>query len=123
MSKKSEEFIENMLSFFPSVRDEYCESVERYGEVLESIIIEDIFMPKVLELLNVNNDFILLKRIFNYFEDVANCGEEYIINLFTITVLEVLGNDKSILDTAIKYMGPETKQLQIRADTNLGRIK
>lgn len=123
MSKKSEEFIENMLSFFPSARDEYLKSVERYGEVLESIIIEDIFMPKVIELLNINNDLILLNRIFDYFEDVANCGEEYIINLFTITVLEVLGNDKFILDTAIKYMGPKTKQLQIKADTDLGRIK
>lgn len=123
MSKKSEEFIENMLSFFPSARDEYLESVERYGEVLESIIIEDIFMPKVIELLKVNNDFVLLNHIFNYFEDVANCGEEYIINLFIITVLEVLGNDKSILDTAIRYMGPKTKQLQIKADTDLGRIK
>lgn len=112
-----------MLSFFPSARDEYLKSVERYGEVLESIIIEDIFMPKVIELLNINNDLILLNRIFDYFEDVANCGEEYIINLFTITVLEVLGNDKFILDTAIKYMGPKTKQLQIKADTDLGRIK
>ena len=90
---------------------------------MESIIIEDIFMPKVIELLNINNDLILLNRIFDYFEDVANCGEEHVINLFTITVLEVLGNDKSILDTAIKYMGPKTKQLQIKADTDLGRIK
>lgn len=122
MSKKSEEFIENMLSFLPSARDEYFKSVERYGEVLESIIIEDIFMPKVIELLYANNDFILLNRIFNYFEDVANCGEEYLINLFTVAVLEVLGNDKSILDTAIKYMGPKTKQLQLKADTDLGRI-
>lgn len=123
MSKKSEEFIENLLSFLPSARDEYLESVERYGEVLESIIIEDVFMPKIIQLLTANNDFILLNRIFNYFEDVANCGEEYIINLFTITVLENLGNEKSILDTAIKYMGPKTKQLQIKADTDLGRIK
>lgn len=53
MSKKSEKFIENMLSFLPSARDEYY---------------------------------------------------------------------KSILDTAIKYMGPKTKQLQIKADTDLGRI-
>ncbi|MFF2482309.1 resolvase [Paenibacillus sp. NPDC058071] len=122
MSKKSEEFFRIMLDFLPSAEDEYRESIEYYGEVLETIIIERVLMPKIIKLLSEESNIKLLESIFKYFEEVSNDEDAHLKNIFLITVLEILGNDRSILGTAQKYMGTRTIQLQIEADRALGRI-
>lgn len=122
MSAQTEEFFENMQKFLPSTKKAYSESINKYGEVLETIVIEDIFMPPILALLSENKDSQLLESMFEYFEKIVNSGDLHLINVFSITVLEMLGNDKEILETAKKYMGIKTKILQIKADEELGRI-
>ena len=44
MSKNVREFFEKMQEFFPSTKNAYIESVKEYGEVLETVVIEDIFL-------------------------------------------------------------------------------
>jgi F0F1-type ATP synthase delta subunit len=122
MSEKSEEFFRVMLDFLSSSISEYGKSIEENSEALETVIIEDIFMPEIIKLLSEDKDIKLLKRIFDYFEEISNCEDNHLINIFSITVLEVLGNDRTILGIAQKYMGPKTIQLQIKADRSLGRI-
>lgn len=122
MSAQTEEFFENMQKFLPSTKKVYSESINKYGEVLETVVIEDIFMPPILALLSENKDSQLLESMFEYFEEIVNSGDLHLINVFSITVLEMLGNDKEILETAKKYMGTKTKILQIEADEELGRI-
>ena len=122
MSKQSEEFFRIMLEFLPSTSNKYRESIENYGEILETVIIEDIFMPCIIKLLSENKNIKLLERIFKYFEEVSNCEDEHLLNIFSTTVLEVLGNDRAILKIAQEFMGPKTIQLQIEADRSLGRI-
>lgn len=122
MSEKSSEFFKKMQEFLPSTREEYIESVEEYGEVLETVVIEDIFMPKILVLLSKNENSELLKNIFSYFEEIVNGNDSYLVNIFSITVLEILGNDRVILNTARQYMGPKTVLLQIKVDEELGRL-
>ena len=56
MSKKSEEFFRVMLNFLPSTGIDYKKSIERYGKVLETVIIEDIFMPEIIKLLSENRN-------------------------------------------------------------------
>ncbi|WFR58538.1 resolvase [Anaerocolumna sp. AGMB13025] len=111
MSKESKEFIQEMLKFFPSTYNSYEESVSRFGEVLETVIIEDIFMPEIIKLLREGENIKLIKNIFNYFEEVSNCGDSHLINIFSITVLEILVDDRDILDIAQKYIGPKTMGL------------
>ncbi|NRF95968.1 resolvase [Paenibacillus frigoriresistens] len=121
MSKKSEEFFRIMLEFLPSTGNGYEKSIESYGEVLETVIIENIFMPEIIKLLSENRNIKLLESIFDYFEEVSNCKDMHLINVFSVTVLESLGNDKTILGVAQEYMGPKTMQLQLEADRALGR--
>ncbi|AIQ17121.1 resolvase [Paenibacillus sp. FSL H7-0357] len=122
MNKKTEEFLRKMLDFLPSTDDAYRKSIAFQGEVLETVIIEDIFMPEIIKLLSGERNLNLLESIFNYFEEVSNCEDTQLKNVFSVTVLEILGNDRSILGTAQKYMGTKTIQLQIEADRALGRI-
>lgn len=121
MSKQSKEFIKHLLVFFPSVTDQYRKSIEENGELLETVVIEDIFMPEIINLLKDNKNTNLLNRIFAYFETMANCEDIQLENIFMTTVLECLGNDKTILKKAREYMGHETLKLQLEADKALGR--
>lgn len=122
MSERTAEFFEKMQEFLPSTKEAYIESVKEYGEVLETVVIEDIFMPPILKLLSENMESKLLESIFKYFEEIANSDDSHLINIFSITVLEILGNDKIILETAKQYMGTKTTALQIKADEELGRV-
>ena len=121
MTSQSEAFMRKMLEFLPSTEASYRESIEFNGEVLETVIIESVFMPVVIELIRQDQNIDLLERIFEYFEEVSNDEDTHLINIFSITVLEILGNEKNILQTAQKYMGPKTTELQIEADKALGR--
>ncbi len=122
MSEKSEEFLKVMLDFIPSLKSEYRNSIEDNGEVLETVIIEDVLMPEIIKLLSEEANINLLRKIFEYFEVVSNCEDSYLLNIFSVTVLEILGNDRMILGIAKKYMGPKTTQLQVQADIDLGRV-
>lgn len=122
MDKRTEEFFYKMQEFFPATRKAYYESIKEYGTVLETVVIEDIFMPSLLKILSENKEPQLLKDIFSYFEEIVNDDDSHLKNIFTITVMEILGNEKSILETARQYMGKNTKILQGKADENLGRM-
>lgn len=122
MSERTAEFFVKMQEFLPSTKEAYIESIKEYGEVLETVVIEDIFMPLILNLLSENREQQLLENIFKYFEEIVNSDDLHLINVLSITVLEMLGNDKAILETAKQYMGTKTTVLQIKADEELGRI-
>lgn len=121
MRISSEDFFNQMLLFFPSTQSEYVKIKSEYGELFETIVIEDIFMPMIIELLRKKENTMKLEGIFDYFEDVSGHGDEHLVNIFVITVLEILGNDKKILNEAKKYMGMKTAILQMKADKALGR--
>lgn len=123
MSKKTKDFLEKMQEIFPSAKEEYGESIKQYGELLETVVIEDIFMPRILKLLlEEEQNEELLKIIFDYFEEIVNENDTHLMNVFSITVLEILGNDNKILKTSQKYMGPKTLVLQKKVDKDLGRL-
>jgi len=122
MSKSTDNFFNKLLYFFPDVKREYNMNIEEYGERLDTIVIEDIFMPKIISLLCEDQNISLLNEIFEYFEEVLKSDNAYLVNIMKITILEVLGNDKVILAKAQKYMGAKTKEMQIEADRGIGRF-
>ena len=122
MNLMSEVFFRTMLKFLPWTSNEYNNSIERKGKLLETVVIEDIFMPEIIKLLKENKEKKLLGEIFNFFEEVSEYGDQHLVNIFSITVLEILGNENVVLEVAKMYMGPKTTELQIEADRGLGRL-
>ena len=122
MSKMLDDFFDTMLTFFPFLVSEYEKHLEKYKERLDTVVIEDIFMPEIIRLLECNCDTKLLKDLFGYFEIVSDFSDKPFRDVFFVTVMEVLGNDKKVLETAKQYMGPKTAKLQREADKALGRI-
>lgn len=116
-----EDFMNQMIYFFPDIRRNIEKHNNEYGERLNTIVIEEIIMPEIIELLEKDLDAKKLKVIFDYFEDVCINSDDYLNNVFSITALEILGNNKTILEKAKKYMGPITTKLQREADIAIGR--
>lgn len=116
-----DDFLKQMTIYFPTIKKELDEHIEEFGERLDTIVVEDIIMPRVIDLMkNLNNEK-KIKEIFDYFETVSTEADENLLNIFSITVLEMLGDDKDILEIAKQYMGPITKKYQRDADLDLGR--
>jgi hypothetical protein len=57
-----------------------------------------------------------MSRAFGFLEEMATSRDEAVVNVVEVTVLEYLGNDRSILTTARDHMGPETKRLSDRVE-------
>lgn len=122
MYNATECFMEKMQDFFPATRERYDQSVKTYGKVLETVVIEDIFVPEVIKLLSTRKKSQLLEEIFQYIEEIVKGDNIHLINILSITMFEILGNDREILKYAKHYMGPETTMLQEKADKELGRV-
>lgn len=116
------DFIDEMMRFFPEMTTEIEEMKGDYFEGCDTIIIEDIIMPRVVALLKKNVEFDKLKLVFGYFEMIATCADDKLSDVFSVCCLEILGNEKKVLERARQYMGPVTTLLQREADMALGRI-
>ena len=123
MKNITEQFMEKMQLFFPMTKEMYRKCVEKYGMVIETIVIEDIFMPEIIKLLQLNEYSDLLEKVFIYIEETVNEDNNgHLIDILLVTVFEILGNDRELLKRAKQYMGPKSLMLQIEADKELGRI-
>ena len=118
-----EKFTSGMFDLIPETRLGYVKSIAENGEVLETVVVEDVFMPTILLMLRQDKEHLLLQRIFNYFEEIFSTDDKYLHNILFVTVLEILGNDKKVLEAAQKYMGLKTQENQLKADIELGRAR
>jgi len=73
-----------------------------YGPVVE---------PFIAKLLTEETNTSLIKRFFDFFEEMANCDDIEVRNLVTVSVLESLWGNFTLLSIAHKYMHPQTRKL------------
>ena len=118
-----DDFMKELLSFFPNLKSDIDREIEfDHGKILYTVIIEEVFMPEIIKLLEKEDDKDKLIKLFDFFEKVSTCDNKVLVeNYFSVAILEILGNDEKILNTAKKYMGPVTTKLQRQADLDIGR--
>ena len=122
MHNTIEHFMDRMQEFFPMTREMYNESVAEYGEVRATIIIEDVFMPEIIRLLSADENSPFLEEMFQYIEEIVSDNNDHLTDILSVTMFEILGNDKKILKAAQRYMGTKTTMLQLEAERTLGRL-
>lgn len=120
MERITQKFFEKMMKIFPSTIQQYNNSIKKNGELLETVVIEDIFMPEILKLLSEDKEKVKIQDIFDYVEEAVN-RDKHLRDILSITMMEILGNDSTVLKTAKKYMGETSIKLQLEADKDLGR--
>lgn len=121
MSMKTDCLFQELLRLFPQTTSQYEEMKTQYGRVLETVAIEDIFMPYIIDLIESNQNLALIHDMFDLFERVCIYGDQHLMDVFSTTILECIGNNQDILCKVRNYMGPTTKLLQIESDKRIGR--
>ncbi|QKS72319.1 hypothetical protein FLK61_37435 [Paenalkalicoccus suaedae] len=102
-------FTEYFLKEFPEFEAAYHEHLEDYGELLAHVFYGDDVCLILVKLLKQNNDKQKLKRLFQLLEVMAVEGNEEVQNVLQVSILEVLGDDKEVLQRANFYMGEHTR--------------
>ena len=74
-------------------------------------LFEDILQERVIELLKSGADEDSLRRIFSFYEEMANSKDEDVVTLLWISIMEDLVYDKKLIAEAWKYMGGKTKDM------------
>ena len=115
-----DDFYEKIAEFYPKSRSLVDEHILEYEERLDTVIFEDILFPFIEDDL-MSDEPDRLKELFDYFEQVSEKADAHLMNVFQVTILEKIGDDKEILNTAKKYMGILTTKYQWEADRALGR--
>ena len=116
------DFLKKMLSIFPQNKSAVENMNKTYGKILETVAMEDLFVPCIIDMLVSENDSNEIQGVFDLIENELNENDEHSKNLIQTTILECLGNDRSKLKKAQKNMGSKTKEMQLEADRQLGRI-
>ncbi|WP_456238896.1 DUF7674 family protein [Saccharibacillus alkalitolerans] len=86
-------------------------------------MLEALFIPQLIELLNENANVNLLERIFEYVEEVFDNDDIHLRNLLSITLLERLGNHKAVLETAKNTWEPKQLDFTLKRIDHWGEYK
>lgn len=100
-----------LCSKFPELKDEINSENDYLGCNLPHSLYGNILNPLIIKLLNEDyyNKNDLLYRIFNFYEDLAEYGDEETRNLLQVTLLEYLWDDYVTYNRSIAMMGEKTK--------------
>jgi|GEM_PF-780548 len=113
-----------LIREIPEIKPFYDEELESWDEEIpgQHIIFGNVLDPYLINLLEINEDKELLGRIFDFLEKMATCSYVKVQDVLGATVLERLGDDKTILKKAQEYMGKETKKMSYEVEKGWGRI-
>lgn len=68
----------------------------------------DVFDAYLVSLLKENTETEEIRKIFDFYEELAEFGDEEVRNLLQVTLLEYLWDDAVVYWNARSYMGEET---------------
>jgi hypothetical protein len=74
-------------------------------------VFEDVVKKILMEALKGGENEELLRRLFGFFEDMANAVDPEVPNLLWIAIIEPLVYNKESSQRAWQYMGKKTKEL------------
>ncbi|MCH5350127.1 MAG: hypothetical protein J1E40_12440 [Oscillospiraceae bacterium] len=96
---------------FPELENEICKIDFELGEQLPHCLLGDLFNPLMVRLLKSpeQEDILLARRIFDFYERLAEYGDEETRNLLQVTLLEYLWDDYEVYSRAVEMMGEQTR--------------
>jgi|ERR1700694_2999928 len=104
----------SLLTALPELRERYEQGLgwwqgpEPPGQYVVFGFVVD---PVLRDLLSSNKEPAMLKRVFNFFEEMARSSDIQVPNLLQVGIFEWLVGDKAKLSVAWPYMGQETKKI------------
>jgi hypothetical protein len=119
-----ETLVNMLIQSIPELEQAYIKEMEWWdGEQSGAHnIFGDVLNPFLIEKLNLLDDRHLIERIFDFLELMALSQDEKVKEVLACTVLERLGDDKSMLRQAESFMKENTKKISYDVEKGLGRL-
>ena len=98
---------------FPELQGRIDAVKSRWGEdmIPPHCLFGDVFDPYLLSLLKENTEKEQIRKIFEFYEELAEFGDTEVKNLLQVTLLEYLWDDASVYWNARSYMGEKTLEI------------
>jgi hypothetical protein len=100
-----------MKEAVPEVEQHYPGLVSWHPEPGLYTLFDCALRPVFTPALDSGMDTSLLKRIFDFFEEMACSSDIQVVNLLQVEIFERLVREPNRLATAWKFMGPQTKKI------------
>lgn len=103
-----------MKDAVPEVQEHYPSLVSWHPNPGLYTLFDSVLRPVMSPALDAGTDVALLKRIFDFFEEMARSSDIQVVNLLQVEIFERLVGEPERLATAWKFMGEETKNIARR---------
>lgn len=103
-----------MKDAVPEVQEHYPGLVSWHPNPGLYILFNFVLRPVLSPALDTGRDAALLRRIFDFFEEMARSSDIHVVNLLQVEIFERLVGEPERLATAWTFMGEETKNVARR---------
>jgi len=118
---------EHINSILVSKIPELKESIEevtnywKHERVPSHVLFAEVFYQNsfMYNLLSEECNIAIIRKVFDFFEDMANSNDAEVRNLLQVSILEYLWDDLEVLSRAHKYMHTKTRALSDELQTYL----
>lgn len=100
----SETMIQYFLELFPEYKKAYLEHLRNYGELLQHVFYSETINIPLYELLQINQNVELIEKYCNMIEYMWWNGDDSIVNVVDVTVLERLSDDVDVWQNFGKHI-------------------
>ncbi len=104
MKLSKEEFAEKFISLFPEKKDSLDEHYADFNELLGHIYYADALNEPLIEMLSTNSDNVLISKYCSFIEDMWLNGDDDVVNIVEVTILERLSDDVNVWNRFGKYI-------------------
>ena len=104
MKLSKEEFAEKFVSLFPDKRQSLDEHYADYDELLGHIYFSEVLNEPLIEMISKNGDKNMIQKYCTFIEDMWLNGDDDVVNIVEVTILERLSDDENIWETFGKYI-------------------
>ncbi len=115
-----EYFAQELVRRFPEYQRAYEDHLEAYGKVLGHVFFCEI-NPVLSKLLRANQDCAQIRRYMDFLEDMYRNGDDEVKNIVTVTLLEYLGDDETVLRNAFSHFSEELMEASKAVEASWGR--
>ncbi|MBR1555353.1 MAG: hypothetical protein IJ644_08185 [Oscillospiraceae bacterium] len=106
MKLDKDQFAELFMQEFPEQKEKALEDIEFFGEVLGHVFYTNMLFhePDLRELLKENQNPELIRKYCRFIERLWLDGDDAVINIVCVSILEMLFDDEKIWFTFGKYI-------------------
>ena len=100
--------------YFPNLKqviNAASDEEKEYYEIGSYILYGEVFNPYIRQLLLEDENSDEIEQVFSFLEEMATCEDQEVRNLLQVEILEFLWDEYETYEKAIKYMLPETKNI------------